>query len=49
MLGTVGTLSRFDVGSVHTVRYLAPTEAQIRFGQLNGGRAAILIELARNE
>lgn len=46
-LGSVGSLRAVPVRAVHSVRYLSPTEAQVRYGQMNVGRPAILIELAR--
>jgi len=48
ILGNARTLSRFHIDAVAEVRYLSPTEAQVRYGQLNGGRAAIVVELARD-
>jgi len=47
ILGTAGTLRRFQTGLISEVRYLSPTEAQVRFGQNNRGRAAIVVALAR--
>jgi hypothetical protein len=46
-MGSVGSLRAVPVHAVRTVRYLSPTEAQVRYGQINVGRPAILIELAR--
>jgi hypothetical protein len=43
LLGTIGTLRRFLPSQVAEVRYLAPTEAQVQFGQKNQGRAAIVV------
>ena len=48
-IGEAATLRRFSVQSVASVRYLAPTEAQVRFGQANGGRPAIVLEAARSQ
>jgi hypothetical protein len=42
-LGTPTTMKRFSARAVASVRYLAPTEAQVRYGQLNEGRPAILL------
>lgn len=46
-MGTVTVMRRFSTHSVQNVRYLGPTEAQVRYGQMNQGRPAIQIELAR--
>lgn len=46
-IGSAGTLRRFSARSVESVRYLSQTEAQVRYGQINSGRPAILIEMAR--
>lgn len=46
-MGTVTVMRRFSTHSVQNVRYLGPTEAQVRYGQSNLGRPAIQIELAR--
>lgn len=46
-LGNVTNLRRFSARAVLSVRYLSPTEAQVRYGQINQGRPAILIESAR--
>jgi hypothetical protein len=48
LLGTAGTLRRFHIGQVSEVRYLSGTEAQVRYGQSNRGRPAILVTLARS-
>ena len=46
-MGNVTVMRRFSTRSVQNVRYLGPTEAQVRYGQTNLGRPAIQIELAR--
>lgn len=46
-MGSASTLRRFSSRTVQSVRYLSPTEAQVRYGQINIGRPAILIESAR--
>ena len=46
-MGNVTVMRRFSTHSVQNVRYLGPTEAQVRYGQMNQGRPAIQIELAR--
>lgn len=46
-LGGVTALGRFTTNSVAEVRYLTPTEAQVRYGQSNFGRAAILLQSGR--
>ena len=46
-LGPATALRRFSVRSIHSVKYLSPTEAQVRYGQTNIGRPAILVEMAR--
>lgn len=43
-VGGVATLSRFTTRSVAEVRYLTPTEAQVRYGQINLGRPAIQLQ-----
>lgn len=43
-LGDGTALRRFTVGSVERIRFLAPTEAQVRYGQINRGRSAILLQ-----
>ena len=48
LIGTSGALRRFNPEQVDEVRYLSPTEAQVRFGQRNHGRAAIIIRLTRD-
>ena len=40
-VGGVTALGRFTTRSVVEVRYLTPTEAQVRYGQSNYGRPAI--------
>lgn len=46
-VGDASTLRRFSAQSVESVRYLSPTEAQVRFGQINVGRPAIVLVSAR--
>jgi hypothetical protein len=46
-IGNVTHLRRFTIEAATTVRYLSPTDAQVRFGQINNMRPAILIESAR--
>lgn len=46
-VGGVGVLRRISVFSTARVTYMAPTEAQIRFGQRNGMRPAIVVESLR--
>jgi len=46
-IGDVSVLSRFSARSVASVRYLTPTEAQVRYGQMNQGRPAILLATVR--
>ena len=45
-VGGVTALGRFTTRSVSEIRYLAPTEAQVRYGQINFGRPAILLQSA---
>jgi hypothetical protein len=47
--GTVLQLRQVSSRAVQTVRYLSPTEAQVRYGQINGGRPAILLESVRQQ
>ncbi len=46
-IGGVGQLTRLPVSAVARVRYLSATEAQVRFGTMNGLRPAIVVESAR--
>lgn len=46
-LGTMSALRRIPVSAAERIRYMSATEAQTRFGDPNGGRAAILIESSR--
>jgi hypothetical protein len=46
-VGGAGVLRRISVFSTARVTYMAPTEAQIRFGQRNGMRPAIVVETLR--
>jgi hypothetical protein len=47
-MGSVGSLRAVPVQAVRSVRYLSPTEAQVRYGQINVGRPAILLESNRS-
>jgi hypothetical protein len=47
-MGSVTALRNFPARSVESVRYLSPTEAQVRYGQSNLGRPAIQIEMSRS-
>lgn len=46
-LGTASVLQQISVSGAGRVQYMRPTEAQTRFGQMNGGRAAILVQTMR--
>lgn len=46
LVGTTSALRRLSVFGTERVRYMSATEAQTRFGQVNLGRAAILVETA---
>lgn len=46
-VGGVGILRRISVFSTARVLYMGPTEAQLRFGQRNGMRPAIVVETSR--
>jgi hypothetical protein len=46
LVGTLPALRRLSVLGTERVRYMSATEAQTRFGQVNLGRAAILVETA---
>ena len=46
-MGSVEALRRFPTRAVAAVRYLSPTEAQVRYGQINRGRPAIQVEMQR--
>jgi hypothetical protein len=43
-IGPLSALGRIPVYAAARVRYLSPTEAQVRFGSINGLRPAILVE-----
>ena len=45
--GNASVLHRLSVTTAQRIAYLSPTEAQIRFGNRNHNRAAILIETER--
>jgi hypothetical protein len=47
IIGTMSALRRIPVTAAERIRYMSATEAQTRFGDPNGGRAAIIIESAR--
>lgn len=47
LIGRADALRRFQTSQVVEVRYLSPTEAQVRYGQNNRGRPAIAVELVR--
>ncbi len=47
LLGRADVLRRFQATQVVELRYLTPTEAQVRYGQNNRGRPAIVVELIR--
>lgn len=47
LVGGLSALRRLPIYTVAAVRYMSPTEAQVRYGQANGLRPAILIESAR--
>ena len=46
-IGGTGALRRLPISTTAIVRYIFPAEAQLRFGQINGLRAAIAVESAR--
>lgn len=46
--GSVAQLRQVSSRAVQSIRYLSPTEAQVRYGQMNGGRPAILLESVRS-
>jgi hypothetical protein len=46
-VGTASSLRRFSTNVVAELRYLSANEAQLRFGQLNGQRPAIVVELIK--
>jgi hypothetical protein len=46
-IGDPNALRRLPIHATSQVRYMSPTEAQVRFGQVNGLRAAIVVESAR--
>jgi hypothetical protein len=48
MIGTLSALRRISVFGTEQVRYINATEAQTRYGQSNGGRAAIVVELEKH-
>ena len=47
LVGRADALRRFQSSQVAELRYLSPTEAQVRYGQNNRGRPAIVVELVR--
>lgn len=46
-IGNISALRRLPVHATAQIRYMSPTEAQVRFGQMNALRAAIVVESAR--
>ena len=48
-MGAVDILRNVSTYTIEAVRYLAPTEAQVRYGQTNGMRPAIILEPKRRE
>lgn len=44
LIGSLSSLRRLPTYIVSRVRYMSPTEAQVRFGSINGLRAAILVD-----
>ena len=46
-VGRADALRRFQTSQVVALRYLSGTEAQVRYGQNNRGRPAIVVELVR--
>jgi hypothetical protein len=46
-IGGPTTMQRFSARAVASVRYLGPTEAQVRYGQANQGRPAIALSTTR--
>lgn len=46
-IGNAGALRRLPIYATAQVRYMSPGEAQVRFGQVNALRAAIVVESAR--
>lgn len=47
LMGGVANLRRISVHLTEEVRYMSATEAQVRFGQTNGLRPAILVTIRR--
>lgn len=47
LIGGLGTLRRIPLHVAQRVRYMRPSEAQVRFGSVNGLRAAILVDSER--
>lgn len=46
-IGDASALRRLPIHATAVVRYMSPTEAQVRYGQVNALRAAIVVESAR--
>lgn len=46
-IGGLSALRRLPLYATATVKYMSPTEAQVRFGNVNGLRPAILVESVR--
>lgn len=47
LVGGVANLRRISVHLTEDARYMSATEAQVRFGQTNGLRPAILVQIRR--
>jgi len=47
LAGPLSMLRQMSVDAAQSVRYLTPTEANLRYGAKHGSRAAIVIEYAR--
>lgn len=48
LVGSLSILRQMPVRIAKRLQYLAPTEAQIRFGPQHGSRAAIVVELIKS-
>lgn len=48
LIGSLNILREMPLHMARTLQYLAPTEAQIRFGPSHGSRAAIVVVLAKD-
>jgi hypothetical protein len=47
-MGSADILRNISVRVIKSARYLGPTEAQVRYGQRNAGRPAIVLEARRD-